>query len=293
MPGNWENKILNYEVTPPESVWSGIAQKLDEEELNTIPPAVKKIKEYEVTPPFAAWDSITAQLDNEEGLKVIAPVRNRRTLYWTIAAAASIILIIISITWYKNNTSKNTLPVAKTTVQVNEKDTTTSTSVPKNLVAVNDTSVKKSTKAILQNSKEREELAAVEPVNQVETGYVKATAVAPFANNPFDNNKEKLTNTNGEYAINTDLVNSPDRYVIITGPNGSRKRVSVKLSAYIGYLNDDPSETEEPLDKIIRESSLWKGKFKAWGNKLIATDLSPGMSNFMDVFELSKLLSEK
>jgi hypothetical protein len=80
---------------------------------------------------------------------------------------------------------------------------------------------------------------------------------------------------------------------MITGPNGSRKRVSVKLSAYIGYLNDEPSETEEPLDKIIRESSLWKGKFKAWGNKLIATDLSPGISNFMDVFELSKLLSEK
>jgi hypothetical protein len=292
MPGNWENKILDHEVTPPESVWNSIAQKLDAEEQGTVPAAVKKIKEYEVTPPFAAWDSITTQLDNEEGLKIIVPARNRKALYWAVAAA-SVALIIVSVTWYKNTTSKNTLPVAKTTVPANEKDTISSISSQKNLIAVNDSAVIKSTIPIPRDNKQREDLAAIEPINQVETGYVKAAEVTPFTNNPFDNNKEKLANSNGEYAINTDLVNSPDRYVIITGPNGSLKRVSVKLSAYIGYLNDEPSETEEPLDKIIRESSLWKGKFKAWSNKLIDTDLSPGMSNFMDLFELSKLLSEK
>ena len=295
MSSNWKNKILNHEVTPPGDVWDSIVQKLDAEEQDKTPDLATKMTEFEVTPPFAAWDAITAELDKEDEIKVIpiaSKKNNSRPMYYRMAAAASVILVIASVIWYKNTKVTGTTepPIAKTTVPANDKDTTAVTP-SKNLVAVNDTPVLKPSITIPKNNTGKEQLAAIEPVHPTE--YVKGTDVAPLTTNPFDNNKEKLVNGNGEYAVNTDVMNVPDRYVIVTGADGTSKRVSAKLSAYLGYLNNNSPENEEALDKIIREGPLWKSKLKDWSNKLINNDMSPSLSNFMDVIELSKLLSEK
>jgi hypothetical protein len=51
-----QNKILNYEVSPPAGVWEKIADALDESELAHEFPS--RLYDAEVIPPVTAWNNI-------------------------------------------------------------------------------------------------------------------------------------------------------------------------------------------------------------------------------------------
>src|SRR6185295_15813975 len=58
-----QNKMYDYEVTPPANLWEKIAAELDESELTHEFPS--KLYELEITPPPSAWNKINASLDAE------------------------------------------------------------------------------------------------------------------------------------------------------------------------------------------------------------------------------------
>ena len=59
-----QNKMYDYEVTPPANLWEKIAAELDESELVHKFPS--KLYEIEITPPSVAWNKIKTTLDTEE-----------------------------------------------------------------------------------------------------------------------------------------------------------------------------------------------------------------------------------
>ncbi len=122
--------------------------------------------------------------------------------------------------------------------------------------------------------------------------YAKADEVNALAYDPTINRAEKLKGTTGEVINDISLMNSPNSYVTFTGPNGQDVKVSSKFSNLLGYMDGKDPESEEYLDKIVNESNFWRGKFKNLRNKMINNDIAPSPSNFMNIVELSKLLTQ-
>ncbi|MBL0147036.1 MAG: hypothetical protein IPP48_16295 [Chitinophagaceae bacterium] len=79
----------------------------------------------------------------------------------------------------------------------------------------------------------------------------------------------------------------------IVGPDGQSVRISSKFSKQLGYFTDRSPESMENIDFIIKESTIWKNKIAGWRSQMNSSSLAPSISNFMDVVEFSKLVSEK
>lgn len=294
MPHSWKDKILSHATPPPLGAWDNIAKKLDEDDNNTTVGLAEKMASHEAIPPLAAWDNIVAELDKDEQVKSI-PLINRtkkRYIYWSTAAAAAILLIITFATWNKEKPSKEELvadpgmPIQKQVpVQYNDQN---------KQLAKKDTFIKQKNTVPSQNRNiEKQQLVNNNNIAIPQINYVKANEPVILTGDPLEINNEKIINNNGEYAVNTDIINAPNSYVMVTGPDGSSKRISSKLSAYIGYLDEKDRSNEEAIDIIIREGPLWRGRLKDWSNKMINTPIAPTIFNFMNMVELSNLLSEK
>ena len=264
MSNNWQDRIYNHEETPPKSVWDAIAKELDKNEKEKSPE--KK--------------------------------NNTKIIYWKIAAAASVIFVLIATALYFNKPGRNSKPDAASVPAVHS---------PKKIVKSLHTDIKpalasaktKSTgsdsfalktsplkcKKIISPFHTKEKVINLQP-----TMYAKSEESKPQITNPEINYKEKLKDINGKEINDIALMNTPNSYISFIGPNGQEVKLSSKFSNIIGYLNNP--ETEEYLDKVISESAFWRNKFKQWRDKMTSNSLAPSPSNFMDIIELSKLLSE-
>jgi hypothetical protein len=316
MSVNWINKILGYKETPPQDVWPNIANELDKDEEENKSSLTTKILAYEAKPPATAlvnifneldkehtdnyatrvynhqeeppvlaWENITAQLNNENTTAVV-PLENKknniRALYIRIAAAAAVLTIVVttvliiskekpanineSVAAVKPQSQHNTTPEVDT-----EKTTLPASDSHENM---NNPAEKKSTV---------EETVVID--------YVKGNETLPLAPNPAEANKEKLQNSKGETPQDITLMNAPNTYISVTGPDGQTVKVSSKFSNLISYLTGD--NTEENLDLIIKESAKWRATFAAWRDKMTNNVVAPSFGNFMDIIELSKVLEEK
>ena len=85
-----QNKMYNYEVTPPAKVWENIAAALDECEMtHEFPSTLYGIQR---TPPAATWEKIKTALDAEQETAI--PERRRFFPLFRYAAAAAVIGLI-------------------------------------------------------------------------------------------------------------------------------------------------------------------------------------------------------
>ena len=317
MSDNWINKILSHEETPPKGVWMNIANKLDKDEqendsnlttkilaYEAEPPAtalvnifnaldkeeethnyVTRLYNHQEKPPALAWENIAAQLNDEDRAAVV-PFENKknnvRALYIKTAAAAAILTVVVTTVLLKSNEKPANIneSVAAVTPQ-SQQNTTPKVDTEKTTLPVSDSHENIINPA--QNKSTVEEALVID--------YVKGNETAPLALNPAEANKEKLQNSKGETPQDITLMNTPNTYISVTGPDGQTVKVSSKFSNLISYLTGD--NTEENLDLIIKESAKWKTIFAAWRDKMTNNVVAPSFGNFMDIIELSKVLEEK
>lgn len=291
---DFKTKILAYKSTPPSSVLDNIFSTLDKEEKQLNPVFVKRIYSYKEEAPFNTWENIVKELDKSEAklipLKSIK--KNLKVIYFKMAAAASVIIFIAATVWLNNKKTDFAIEqTASVTPQSKQSNVPLAEREKPNLPA-SDTQEKKVAQetVVYNNTKKTSEENNVDV--EVPT-YVKGNIVDELANDPTIGNKEKLQNSNGETPIDIALMNTPNTYISITGPDGQSIKVSSKFSNLIGYLNEQNPETQENLDIIIKESAKWRTTFAAWRNKMANNSLAPSLVNFMDIIELSKVLEEK
>src|ERR1700744_2958799 len=79
------------------------------------------------------------------------------------------------------------------------------------------------------------------------------------------------------------VTNGSPNYITVAGPNGTAVRVSSKLSALAAYIADD--KTDSPA--AATDQSFWKSKFRSWREKMSQNNITPSLTNFMDIVELS------
>jgi hypothetical protein len=325
MSSNWLNRIRQHAATPPEGAWQHIAELLDDEKdsqpgfaarltaMEIAPPATaqknifalldaeekttafeQRVYNYEEKAPAAVWPKIVNELNTGE-TKIISlnhRTGNNRTVYLRAAAAAVIIAVLSITAWLVSRQGSGMREIAAVTEQPQTKAPSAAGN-EKTVLPASDTQEEKKTTAVIKSSTGNKTAVPQTPVTLPGPAYIQSNEAITLAQNPAAGKKDKLQTATGETPENVELLNSPNSYISITGPDGQRVKVSSKFSNLIGYLTEKNPEAQENLDIIIKESARWRATFAKWRDKMTNNAVAPALSNFMDIIELSNLLEEK
>ncbi len=283
----WQHKIEQLAITPPSAVWSNITNSLDNENSTW----QHKVTAFEIVPPQHNWQHIANTLAANEKIISITPT-GKKVVLLNFKMAAAAVLIGIALTTLllnkkppllQSQTATISPVVQQPVLQANDTiPTTTSLTAAKQTTANSNITLHKKNKP--------------NTIIDIDTNYNKTLLLANTTeielSNPTDKLFTKLTNTNGEQTNDIAMLNTPNSYINITGPNGDQIKVSAKFSKMINLLKERDTTKTEYLDKIIKEGALWKMKFKTWREKMNNSNITPTPANFMNIIELSKILKE-
>jgi hypothetical protein len=285
-------KLYNYEETPPINEWKAIEARLADD--GNFAGLAQKLNEYEADPPAPRWTQIASTLDQLNEETIAAPVIpiTRRLFKYAVAALLAGLLIggwFMYNNYSPHNAVADVKPHAPATLpaipqQANpvlpaEKQSAD----PGNLSAfAGDLFPKKQSPIVTtSNAQERPLSAAViaAPNNQI-AGTINI-------------NFPPLLDKSGALIQDIDHLTTNSNYLVVAGPNGQLTRISAKFANMIRYLNGTDDDTVEYLDKVIKESSIWKKRFQEWRSKISQSSYIPSSTNFLDIVELKELIEEK
>jgi hypothetical protein len=285
------HKIVNFEVAPPPTAWDAIATRLDDDRQYAVVAA--KMNSFELAPPTMAWSSISAALEETAAPAPVIPVR-RRTAYKLLAAAAVIGFIAIA-GWLLVN-SKPSTELATGRPAKNEN------SPAKLIPTINDNPVQTKDQAITTAPQPFPALGGTGHPNTRNAGrgmddervlkYAVLNRAPSFSELPIVISFAPITDNNGAVIRDMDVLTTSN-YIMVTGPNGQLTRISSKFASVIRYLNGDPNDTEEYMDRVIKESDTWKKRFQEWRSKISQSSFIPSSANFLDIIEFKDLIEEK
>jgi len=287
---NWERKLYDHEVQPPEGIWNRIQDNLDQ------PLALReKILSASSQPPALVWNRIQAALmeDHSE----ITPARRilLRPIF-RVAAAAVLVGIMFWGAYTLFRSSSDPLPALNSPTSPLAGDQTMAPfSKPKPaMLSVQPTfGAAQLAMASLRSRRLKSPYAA----DAISTSYLASSE----NDKHWDYQSQELRPmvgdidlTQASYPINlTGLVgNGNEEFFTIQGPNGEPIQVSAKFKDVIYFLNLDTID-EEQSDRLFSESKSWREKFKAWKEKMSQSSYTPDSGNFLDIAELIQLLKEE
>jgi hypothetical protein len=286
-----KTKMYNYESTPPSNVLANIFATLDKEDAQAPASFTERIYNYQQEAPASAWQNIINDLDKSEAkiVPLTNNTKNRRAIYFRMAAAASVIAVIATTAWLSSRNTDNPIsnnPIVSVTPEIKQ-PVTAEVKKENTALPASDPQEKKSTQQTIAQTNVKK----TAPLPVAVPNYVKGNTTNDLADNPATANKEKLQDVNGNTPNDIALMNTPNTYISVTGPDGQSIKVSAKFSKLIGYLTDNSSV--ENIDVIISESAKWRKIFSAWREKMTNNSVAPSISNFMDIISLSEVLEEK
>jgi hypothetical protein len=306
-----KTKMYNYQSTPPSNVLANIFATLDEDEKQVSISFTERMYNYKQQAPASAWQNIIIELDKSEAKIVTLTNTNKKgkAIYFKMAAAASVIAVIATTVWLSSRNTVNPTgnnPIASITPAIEppvtatvktEQNTTPANNNSKENTALptSDPQEKKQTQEKITQTEVKtvkEKIASLTTATNVRD-YVKSNPTFTLADDPAKSSNEKLQNTHGETPMDIALMNTPNNYISVTGPDGQSVKVSAKFSNLIGYLTGNSADTQENIDVIISESAKWRKIFAGWREKMTNNSVAPSIANFMDIINLSEVLEAK
>ncbi len=254
-----QNKLYNYEQTPPEKVWDKIAAALDDSHIDDKFPS--KLYDTEVMPPQGAWDRIATSLEAEHAS--VIPMTRRSFPLFRYAAAAVIIGLVAfgAIKWMGGNNDKTDNSIARSA------DTTTNTK-----------------KADLSNEKKAEDSNKQPEISTTPGNSVDITEAGLANTSPVKKVKNRYTVAGDTdvidpiYAYNEHTPNLADRYIMLMTPGGDIIRMSKKWGSLVCCVSGQEQDPD------------CKDQLKKLQEKLACSPVAT--SNFMDILSLVSTLNE-
>ena len=123
--------------------------------------------------------------------------------------------------------------------------------------------------------------------------YALVERLPAFQEGPIIISSAPIVDANGVIIRDLDVLTTNSNYIMVTGPNGQQTRISAKFASVIRYLNSNTADTEEYLDKVIKESDTWKKRFQEWRSKISQSSFIPSSANFLDIIEFKNLIEEQ
>lgn len=275
MNSSVQNKILNYEVSPPAGVWEKIADALDESELAHEFPS--RLYGAEVIPPVSAWDKIASLLDAAHETAI--PEHRRTSPILKYAAAAVVIGLLAwggiqllnTRTGNKEVAKKNVLPTeTDNPAPVNDKNIN---SPDENIASVNNDLLLEEARndAALEASKKtfaKLDMPVKSRIKEIASGFSFASSF----------NGENIPGIIPDDEIGTD--NLANRYITLITPEGNIIRMSKKLTDMVCCVSGE-DENNECKDQI-----------KKWREKIICSPACHSAGSFMDMLDLVEALQD-
>lgn len=306
-----QEKLLNHEVAPPETVWERIAGELEDagtgmqfpqmlRELSVDPPAgcweqinyqldetalngkmAEKLYAAEVFPPVSVWNTIASALDDNTS-KNTAPEHRQRSAFWKYAAAA----LLIGFTGYA---LLQFLPFNQKRISVADSSIITDMEAGSHSQAGIDAALQHENESTHLNSNIESDAnndAALEASKKTYASLdfnrtPKASLAAALTYEDYMNPEELGEHGNlgfSEAVASTD--NKDSRYIVLMTPDGHFIRMSKKLSNLVCCV------AGEEADKNC-ESQLEKWR------KQIACSAASHPGNFMDILSLVNTLQDQ
>lgn len=286
MSGQLKNKMADYEVIPPNSIWESIANKLEEIPSATPLPFSEKMNAYEVPPPPAAWQDILAGLEKIDA-KESAHVKRIFSIHsfkWLSAAAIFGFLVIGSYYFLnksdqgKNNiASNNSIGTIDQEKEIVVRKKHISATLPVRLAMVNheDNGTK--------NNNSNEDYKNLH--------WTSLEEAAPIILNEHKIyiTPRPILNAKGELIQDMSVINpNNNKYINITAPNGEQTKISSKLASMLHYFGSTTNNDFSFNDNC----NAWQQRINEWRQKVIRSGLVPSSTNFLDIVEFTKLIEE-
>jgi hypothetical protein len=257
-----QNKLYNYEQTPPEKVWGKIVAALDESHVADKFPS--KIYNAEAAPPADAWEKIAGSLNADNS--GIPALSQKRFVFLRYAAAAVFIgfvtFTILRLTGRNNiELNKQGKVIAKKSVTSDKKGIV----LPNNNIPTDISAEAPS----INGEDESSNPVAVTEQPKVLIKKVKAKYAV----------SDNITAADPVYAYNDDAPNLADRYIMLVTPNGV-----IRMSKKWGNLVCCVSGQEQDED--------CKDQIKKWQEKL-ACSPATSTGNFIDILSLVSSLDSE
>lgn len=272
-----QNKMYDYEVTPPANVWERIAEALDESEMTHEFPS--KLYGIEINPPVGAWNKIRTSLDSEN---TAASKTKKVSLFIRYAAAAVVIgLIVFGSIRFINSRGEN-----KNIGQQENKSPEMSTS----LASANKKTTLPNKKVI--DSEEKRNDVALEASKQTfarldlpSKSKIKIASAFSFANSSDDD--EPNYNQQHYAAKIHEGLSQPgttnylsSRYITLLTPDGNLIRMSKKLIDLACCVSGE------------EQDAACKNQLQQWREKIACAPVNASPANFMDIFDLVSSLQD-
>jgi hypothetical protein len=220
MSSQLKNKLLHYELQPPEGVWSKIAASLDE---NLSVSVSEKLYHYEEEPSTKVWQSIVSELqlpDREEAKVVPFYIRYRRPLKYSGAIAIFIFLAILTSLFISKKTESELPPKQAATTATTKKDSSKPAENPNENNSATQAPQKTKTQRLIARSKASKE-------SQDEVQNFSTASLESFLPQQAEKN---------------DIVSSPvssDKYMIYSDEDGNVVRLPKKIFSAFACPTDD------------------------------------------------------
>ena len=323
--------MIDFAVEPPPAAWDSIAERLDDDrkyfalasKMNHLETPVPfaaweklgarlsddsqyaalstKMNHFEASPPPQLWDQIAASLNEtltEPGI-VTSPVINiRKILYRALAAAVVIGLVLggwlitnnsnVTTDLVKNNPTHLPVPAAHAEDKNTIPDNSSSAQADQSTV---ETLVPEAPAAQHTNSHPADAGATASDGDHI-LKYAVVNSIPAFHEGPIVISSAPILDANGLVIRDIDVLTTNSNYIMVTGPNGQQTRISAKFASVIRYLNGSTGDTEEYIDKVIKESDTWKKRFQEWRSKISQSSFIPSSANFLDIIEFKELIQE-
>lgn len=291
----WKNKLYDHEVPPPDNLWGKISHDLDNDSFVVFK---QKLFHHQQEPPAGIWKNIERILHGDTS---VIPLIKRNTFkVWRVAAAAAVIgIAFFTVNYFLSRQEPIAPPTAK-------KNTTNAPAPPNAPVQAEKQQSVPGKQPVIASAFVPGKMNAKSTTSHLQAGNIYSDggsvdipSLSTIANDESamtdrlelsSTSNRRLRNLQGEIKEDVSLLDLPNSYFLMTGPNGQAVRVSSKFRNTIQYLNG--SGNEELLDVILRESHYWKNIFKEWKEKVSNSSFVPSSQNFMDITELMKLLQQ-
>ncbi len=324
--------MIDFAVAPPPAAWESIAERLDDdrkytvlaskmESFDTLPPArvweaintrlgddgqyaivAAKMTHFEAAPPAQLWDKIATSLpepDTAVAAEAAPVIQLRKILYRALAAAVIISAIAGGWMMLSNKSSvsteivKNNQPVTPDpSLNQQEKKINPPTPAPGSEEIAIVAPPTETISAQQVNDRHRTAYNTVSEDDRV-LKYAMVARLPAFQEGPIIISSAPIADANGVVIRDIDVLTTNSNYIMVTGPNGQQARISAKFASVIRYLIGSADDTEEYLDKVIKESDTWKKRFQEWRSKISQSSFIPSSANFLDIIEFKNLIQEQ